>query len=173
MTDPHDSAHDHAHGDDAHGDDHGGHEHAHAHAGGTTKQYLAVFGALCALTLLSFVTFQLLHKTSLEVTWAVMMAVSCMKALLVMLFFMHLKWEASWKYVLTIPATVMALFLIVALVPDVKWRFEKIAGGRAPSEERLRQVGAEADQLRRLKVPVPKSAEKTPEKTPATKKAGH
>jgi cytochrome c oxidase subunit 4 len=71
-----------------------------------------------------------------------MMAVSCTKALLVMLFFMHLKYEASWKYVLTIPASVMAIFLILALVPDIKWRFSKIAGGREPSEDR-KQYAAE------------------------------
>ena len=33
-----------------------------------------------------------------------MMAVSCTKAMLVILFFMHVKYEANWKYVLTIPA---------------------------------------------------------------------
>ena len=35
--------------------------------------------------------------------WAFMMAVSCTKAMLVILFFMHVKYEANWKYVLTIP----------------------------------------------------------------------
>ena len=36
---------------------------------------------------------------------------SCTKAMLVMLFFMHVKYEANWKYVLTIPAGCMAIFL--------------------------------------------------------------
>jgi cytochrome c oxidase subunit 4 len=53
-----------------------------------------------------------------------------------MLFFMHLKYEASWKYVLTIPASVMAIFLMFALVPDVKWRYPEITGGREASSER-------------------------------------
>ena len=64
-----------------------------------------------------------------------MMAVSCAKASLVMLFFMHLKYEANWKYVLTIPAGIMAIFLMLALVPDVKWRYERIIGGREISHE--------------------------------------
>jgi cytochrome c oxidase subunit 4 len=59
-----------------------------------------------------------------------MMAVSCTKALLVILFFMHVKYEANWKYVLTIPATFMSLFLLLALVPDVGMR------GHWLSEER-------------------------------------
>jgi cytochrome c oxidase subunit 4 len=32
---------------------------------------------------------------------------------------MHLRWEANWKYVLTIPATIMSLFLVLMLAPDV------------------------------------------------------
>ena len=51
-----------------------------------------------------------------------MMAVSCTKAMLVILFFMHVKYEANWKYVLTIPAAFMSIFLILALVPDVGLR---------------------------------------------------
>ena len=62
---------------------------------------------------------------------AMMMAVSCAKALLVILFFMHLKWEANWKYVLTIPASLMSLFLVLMLVPDIGRRT------RVYSEERL------------------------------------
>ena len=44
-----------------------------------------------------------------------MMAVSCTKAMLVILFFMHVKYEANWKYVLTIPAAFMAIFLMLML----------------------------------------------------------
>ena len=60
-----------------------------------------------------------------------MMAVSCAKALLVILFFMHLKWEANWKYVLTIPAAMMSVFLVLMLVPDVGCRYNHY------TEERL------------------------------------
>jgi cytochrome c oxidase subunit 4 len=51
-----------------------------------------------------------------------MMAVSCTKAMLVIMFFMHLLWEANWKWVLTIPATFMSIFLMLMLVPDIAWR---------------------------------------------------
>jgi cytochrome c oxidase subunit 4 len=60
-----------------------------------------------------------------------MMAVSCAKAMLVILFFMHLLWEASWKYVLTIPCAMMSVFLLLMLVPDVGCRYNHY------SEERL------------------------------------
>ena len=112
------------------------------HSHGGLGQYLAVFAALCVLTGMSFFTYSDLwpFKDQKQITWAFMMAVSCTKALLVMLFFMHLEYEASWKYVLTIPASVMAIVLMLALVPDVKWRFETIAGGRHPSSERLEHI---------------------------------
>jgi cytochrome c oxidase subunit 4 len=83
--------------------------------------YMAVFVSLCILTLLSFLVgnSQTLRVKAPQVMWAAMMAVSCAKAMLVMLFFMHLKWEANWKYVLTVPASMMSLFLVMMLVPDV------------------------------------------------------
>ena len=59
-----------------------------------------------------------------------MMAVSCTKALLVMLFFMHLLWEANWKYVLTFPAALMSVFLILMLIPDVGFRTRKYSEKR-------------------------------------------
>jgi cytochrome c oxidase subunit IV len=31
-------------------------------------------------------------------------------------------WEANWKWVLTIPATFMSIFLMLMLVPDIGWR---------------------------------------------------
>jgi cytochrome c oxidase subunit 4 len=126
-----DEHHEHAHGDLEHHahDEHGSH--------GVTK-YLYVFGALTVLTGASFFTYSTYwpYKDQPAVGWTFMMAVSCTKALLVMLFFMHLKYEASWKYVLTIPASVMAIFLLLALIPDVKWRFVEIIGGRNISDER-------------------------------------
>ena len=52
--------------------------------------------------------------------WGIMLSVSCVKAFLVITFFMHLKWEKGmWKWVLTIPASIMSLFLMVMLVPDI------------------------------------------------------
>ena len=66
-----------------------------------------------------------------QVGWTFMMIVSCTKALLVILFFMHVKYEANWKYVLTIPAGFMSIFLACALVPDVGMR------NRSASQEAL------------------------------------
>lgn len=109
--------------DSAHGD--GGH--------GSLWQYLAVFAALCFLTTMSFFTYSSYWpwRDEPQVGWAFMMAVSCTKALLVVLFFMHVLWEANWKYVLTIPAAMMAIFLTVMLIPDIGMRNRMVAQERA------------------------------------------
>jgi cytochrome c oxidase subunit 4 len=112
------------HGNGGHGDD------GHGHGG--LAQYLYVFAALCVLTTASFFTYSSAWpwRETPQVGWAFMMAVSCTKAMLVILFFMHVKFEANWKYVLTIPCGIMGIFLILMLVPDIGFR------GRWASQER-------------------------------------
>ena len=97
---------------------HDGDDHDH---GGVGK-YLLVFAALCVLTGASFFTYSAYWPFGKHVAWAFMMAVSCTKAMLVIMFFMHLLWEANWKWVLTIPASFMSIFLMLMLVPDIGWR---------------------------------------------------
>ncbi len=107
-------------------DPHHGEPHDHDHGG--IGKYLMVFAALCVLTTMSFLTYSSFwpfDKTTdggRHATWAFMMAVSVTKAMLVIMFFMHLLWEANWKWVLTIPATFMSIFLTLMLVPDIGWR---------------------------------------------------
>jgi cytochrome c oxidase subunit IV len=105
-------------------------EHEHSHGG--IGKYLAVFVALCVLTAISFAVgnSQSLRENSPGTMWAMMMAVSCAKALLVILFFMHIMWEANWKYVLTIPASMMSLFLLLMLIPDIGRRTERYSEER-------------------------------------------
>ena len=144
-----------SHGHDGHGDhdsvghDPGGHE---SHGG--LGQYLAVFAALCALTTMSFFTYSSLWpwRDQPHVGWAFMMAVSCTKAMLVVLFFMHVLSEANWKYVLTIPAAMMAIFLALMLVPDVGLRNRMVSQERAlhmasPSDVKLMERAGEAGVL--------------------------
>lgn len=128
-----------AHGPNAHGhDDHGGH----------VGKYVKVFVALCVLTTMSFFTYSdawPFHETP-AVGWTFMMCVSCCKALLVMLFFMHLKYEADWKYVLTIPASIMSVFLALALVPDIGMRVTGFYP-YSPARDQFAATPADADAL--------------------------
>ena len=124
------------------------HEHAgHDDHGGIAK-YVYVFFALCVLTTMSFFTYSRFwpwHDFP-AVGRMFMTAVSCTKAMLVILFFMHVKYEANWKYVLTIPASIMSVFLCLALVPDIGARMNGLFGyhGRY-SAERREHIGRPED----------------------------
>jgi cytochrome c oxidase subunit IV len=109
------------HGHNTRDDLQGAHDNHAPHGVG---KYVAVFVALCVLTAISFAVgnSQQLRQNSPGVMWAMMMAVSSAKAMLVILFFMHLRWEANWKYVLTVPASIMSVFLALMLVPDIGLR---------------------------------------------------
>lgn len=130
---------------DEHATQHDDHE---SHGG--TSLYISVFIALCALTSLSFLTYFDFWRNVVPVgvSRVFMMGVSCTKAMLVITFFMHLKWEANWKWVLTIPASMMSIFLMLALVPDVGLRMQHashermIYGAEVPAVE---VVAEEAD----------------------------
>jgi cytochrome c oxidase subunit IV len=114
-----------------------GHDSHEEMSHGGIGKYLLVFVALCALTLCSFLTYFDFWRehVSTHASRALMMAVSCTKAMLVIMFFMHLLWEANWKWVLTIPASFMSIFLMLMLVPDIGWRQNN--GYAHYSEERL------------------------------------
>ena len=108
-------------------DTHAHDDHHEDHHGGLAK-YGIIFVCLSALTACSFMTTQEWWPFEKAPTWIFMMGVSCVKAMLVILFFMHLLWEANWKYVLTIPCAMMSVFLVMMLIPDV--------GNRGQSEHR-------------------------------------
>lgn len=79
--------------------------------------YLAVFFVLCCCTGLS-VAFDFL-PVSKAVTIVLVLSVACAKAMCVMMYFMHLKFEGNWKYVLLAPTTILAIGLPFALFPDI------------------------------------------------------
>ncbi len=89
-------------------------EHHESHAGA----YRAVFIALCCFTAASVVA-DMLHLPSKFALATIVLAIATAKALCVMLFFMHLKFERAWKYMLLAPTFILAAGLMVALIPDV------------------------------------------------------
>lgn len=92
--------------------------HVDAHAHHTPHvNYLMIFGALCVLTGLS-VLFDNIALTK-PVIAVLVLAVAAAKALFVMMFFMHLKFEGKWKFVLLLPTFILACGLPLALAPDI------------------------------------------------------
>jgi len=93
--------------------------------------FTIVFVMLCGLTALSYWIANS-HLMENQLTgWLAMMAVSVAKAMLVITFFMHLWWEKKWKYVLTIPALLMGMLLVILLVPDVADRISTYSKTRS------------------------------------------
>ena len=90
------------------------HEHHESHSG----VYFKVFLALCFFTLIS-VAADLVHMENKILLGAIVLAVAVAKALCVLMFFMHLKFERAWKYLLLVPTTIIALALPVSLRPDI------------------------------------------------------
>ena len=86
---------------------------AHPHA-----NYLAVFGALCALTLVS-VGFDLLPDPPRPALAALVLGVAAAKAYCVMAWFMHLRFEGAWKYIVLVPTALLGVGLVLALWPDI------------------------------------------------------
>ncbi len=90
-------------------DDQGGHGH---------PNYFLVFAALCCFTVMSILA-DVITLPTYGVKVVVVLAVATSKALCVMSWFMHLKYERGWKYVLLAPTTILALGLPLALTPDI------------------------------------------------------
>ncbi|MBS0264724.1 MAG: cytochrome C oxidase subunit IV family protein [Planctomycetes bacterium] len=88
------------------------HEQNHPHV-----NYWMIFGILCVLTVISWLADEIGNKGL--VLAIVVLAVATAKALFVMMYFMHLKFEGPWKYVLLAPTMVLALAIPAALMPDI------------------------------------------------------
>ena len=89
-------------------------EHAQHHH----VNYFVIFVALCVLTGLSVLT-DVVDINNYLVLVVIVMAVAAAKALCVMMFFMHLKFEGRWKYVLLTPTVILACGIPLALLPDI------------------------------------------------------
>lgn len=112
---------------------------------GHSGSYVSVFIALCVFTALS-VAFDLFSFENKAVTAVLVLAVAAAKASCVLLFFMHLKFEGGWKYLVLAPTTILALGLPMALWPDigtdyyptsapqVEWLQQAQSAGQAQSE---------------------------------------
>ena len=61
-----------------------------------------------------------LSKTLIAV---LVLAVAVAKAQFVMRYFMHLKFEGNWKYVLLLPTAILACGMPLALAPDISLHY--------------------------------------------------
>lgn len=93
-------------------EEHNGHPHVN---------YWMIFGFLCILTGASVVAdvVDIEHLFNVFVLAFVVLLIACFKASYVMRYFMHLKFEGGWKYIILLPTTVLALAIPFALASDI------------------------------------------------------
>jgi cytochrome c oxidase subunit 4 len=96
------------------------------HHGPNVQAYLVVFGALSIFTALSFVFNTLARNESISHTQSFMLilGVAIIKATLVGMYFMHLKFDWGRLYFLIIPAFILGTMMMIVLMPDIVlgWR---------------------------------------------------
>ena len=97
------------------------HEHEH-HA----VNYTAIFGVLCLCTLASIILDVSKEKLGYPALVALILGVALCKATFVLLYFMHIKFERAWKYVLLAPTAVLACALPFALAPDIAFHYYNV-----------------------------------------------
>src|SRR5215217_6502820 len=108
------------------------HAHAadHAHGPATTRPFMVVFAALCVFTAVSFIVNYFVRGgyVSVGTGFVLILGVATIKALLVVTYFMHLKWDWNRLYFLIIPALILAPMLVLALLPDVLLYWNNLMG---------------------------------------------
>jgi cytochrome c oxidase subunit IV len=80
--------------------------------------YIRVWAILAVLTGVEWV-YALVFKDHFPLLVLGLVSLALVKASMVGWFFMHLRFERKWVYILIIPACVMAVFLTLALCPDM------------------------------------------------------
>lgn len=101
---------------EAHHDSHEGHI--------SDKTFLKIFVALCIFTCVSFGANQILGAEAAAANFMIIIAVAVCKAVLVVMFFMHLKIDWKKIFVFVVPTLILAPLIVIVLWPDIvlAWR---------------------------------------------------
>jgi cytochrome c oxidase subunit 4 len=110
---------------------HGTHAHDDHHDAHPEPNYMGVFYILCACTLVSFITVSTFWVSTLgaQTGHTVVMLVAVIKALLVAMYFMHLKYDWFRIYGMLTPTVIMGTFLVLALLPDITFSDTRVTNG--------------------------------------------
>jgi cytochrome c oxidase subunit 4 len=86
--------------------------------------YTLIFFALCGFTAFSVLADVFgKHQIGKTVLAAIVLSLATFKATCVIMYFMHMKFEGAWKYVLLGPTIVLALAIPFTLAPDISFHY--------------------------------------------------
>src|SRR5262245_28955153 len=88
----------------------------HADHGDVFRAYMIVAVVLSICTAASFLVNQTVHIKFMA--FVLILSVAILKAVLVAMYFMHLKWDWKLLYFLIVPVFIMGTMMIVVLLPD-------------------------------------------------------
>ena len=100
------------------------HESGHdqdAHHGPTVKMYFAIFGALCVLTVATVLAAEIDFHNEI-ISNIVALGIACTKAALVVLFFMHVKYENKLVGLAVVASVIWLAFLLLITASDYMTR---------------------------------------------------
>lgn len=104
------------------------------------RTYLTIFVILCCLTVISVIADEL-RVADRSVVLAIVAAIALAKATCVVLYFMHLKFERAWKYLLLGPTLVLAASVPFALAADLAFHYY---ANDVPQQRELERLEAAA-----------------------------
>jgi len=88
------------------------------HHGPTFAAYMVVFAALSIFTAISFIVNMFYPPPSHQGA-TIIMGVAVVKAFLVGLIFMHLKYDWAKLYFMIVPAFILGAMMMIVLMPDI------------------------------------------------------
>ncbi len=88
------------------------------HATEAHAPYLKVFAGLAVLTAIEYY-YASIFKDHFVILLLGLLFLAVVKAGLVGWYFMHLKFEGNWVYIMIVPAMILATIIVLALCPDM------------------------------------------------------
>ena len=89
------------------------HSHDHPHV-----NYMRIFFILLFMTVAEYF-YAMLTQDHFALLILGLMSMAFFKAALVGYYFMHVKFEGKWVFAMIIPACILAVLVVVALIPDI------------------------------------------------------
>jgi caa(3)-type oxidase subunit IV len=109
-------------------------EHADGHHEPSDKAYIVIFAALAVFTAVSFIANEGARHDVISryTSFAIILLVAVVKAVLVAMYFMHLKIDWGRVFVMVVPALILGPMLIIVLLPDIVLAWRNIAPTLVP-----------------------------------------
>jgi caa(3)-type oxidase subunit IV len=111
---------------------------AEAHHGPNVRLYLLIGGCLAVFTAVSFIVNYLVQQGTVtpQMGFVIILGVAVCKAVLVAMYFMHLKYDWGRVYFMIVPVLILGTMFVIVLLPDIVFGWREVNAAKAPSSEK-------------------------------------